>query len=152
MHPGHRDDPITRRLVFLGKQLREWFGDMLEAHDCTIPTWAVLRSAHLNPGLSQVQLATHIGIEGPTLTRQLDRLCDMGLVERKRDPLDRRVVRVFLTSTGEARWSELAGVAGAMEARLTRNLTKAQLTALDKAITSIHEALEDTHAPLNARR
>src|SRR5260370_7544362 len=107
LDPGTRDDPLTRRLVFLGKQLREWFGDMLEAHDCTIPTWAVLRNAHLNPGLSQVQLAAHIGIEGPTLTRQLDRLCEAGLVERHRDALDRPAAPIFLTKPAPPLWTDL---------------------------------------------
>ena len=39
-----------------------------------MPTWAVLSEAHHTPGLSQVQLAAQIGIEGPTLARHLDRL------------------------------------------------------------------------------
>src|SRR5258708_27740848 len=98
MDPGDDRDPLGRRLVFLGKQLKASFEAMLAEHDCTIPTWAVLRYLARNPGLSQVQLAGRIGIEGPTLTRHLDRLCAEGLVARQRHEVDPPLARVHLTA------------------------------------------------------
>jgi MarR family transcriptional regulator for hemolysin len=145
-------EPLTRRLALVGKELRESFHSMLAERGCTIPTWAVLRCAHLSPGLSQVQLAGLIGIEGPTLARHLDRLCAEGLVERRRDNQDRRVVRVQLTEAGERRWDELVHDVDAFEQRLTRRLTEEQCVALDAALMQIHEALEDSDAAAHADR
>jgi len=145
-------DPLTRRIAFLGKELRESFQQMLADHRCTLPTWAVLSHAHDSPGLSQVALAGRIGIEGPTLVRHLDKLCAEGLVQRRRDERDRRVVRIDLTATGDHRWAELKDVASAMEARLTRQLTDEQLASLDKALDLIHDALEDANAPAHLDR
>jgi MarR family transcriptional regulator, transcriptional regulator for hemolysin len=141
------DDPLSRRLALVGKELRESFQAMLVEHGCTIPTWAVLNYAHRMPGLSQVQLARQIGIEGPTLVRTLDRLCAEGLVERRRDEHDRRVLRVALTPAGDERWAELRHLADAMDRRLTRHLTPVQIAALNATLDSIHRALEDVHAP-----
>jgi MarR family transcriptional regulator, transcriptional regulator for hemolysin len=140
------DEPLTKRLSFLGKELRESFQALLAEHGCTLPTWAVLTHAQATPGLSQIQLAARIGIEGPTLARHLDRLCTEGLVERRRDELDRRIVRIELTDVGAKRWAELKDVATTMEARLTRCMSDDQRSALSAAIDSIHRALEDPHA------
>ena len=145
MHRVGPDDPLTKRLAFLGKAIREAFSALLAEHGCTIPTWAVLCEAHNAPGLSQVQLAAQIGIEGPTLTRHLDKLSHEGLVERRRDASDRRIVRVALTSTGEQRWEELKDVRTHFDQRLTAGLDHEHTAVLDTAIERIHRALEDAH-------
>jgi MarR family transcriptional regulator for hemolysin len=152
MYRAMRDDPLTKRLAFLGKEIREAFAARLAAHGCTMPTWSVLAQAHRTPGLSQVQLAALIGIEGPTLARHLDKLSADGLVERRRDPLDRRIVRVALTPRGEQRWEELKDVRATFDERLTRELTDADKVTLDLAIERIHRALEDAHDPIHAGR
>ena len=148
--PNHADDPLTRRIVFLGKGLREHFQTVLGDHGASIPTWAVLNRAHHNPGLSQVQLASQIGIEGPTLARHLDRLCAEGLVERRRDAQDRRVVRIWLTDLGARRWADLKGVAERMEHQLTRYLDLESAAALAAGLEAIHRALEDAHVPADS--
>jgi len=145
MHRAGRDDPLTKRLAFLGKAIREAFSDLLAAHGCTMPTWTVLSEAHHTPGLSQVQLAAQIGIEGPTLARHLDKLSHEGLVERRRDPADRRIVRVALTPKGEQRWEELKHVRTDFDQRLTAGLDAEQTASLGIAIDRIHRALEDAH-------
>ncbi|HEY2430838.1 MAG TPA: MarR family transcriptional regulator [Acidimicrobiales bacterium] len=152
MFPSVPDDRLTRRIVFLGKELREYFQAALVDHGATIPTWAVLSHAHHAPGLSQVQLAGRIGIEGPTLARHLDRLCAEGLVERRRDTQDRRVVRIELTEEGERRWAELKDVADRMEQHLTRYLDDDQATALAATLDAVHRALEDANVPALANR
>jgi len=139
------DQPLTKRLSFLGKYLRESFQALLAKHGCTLPTWAVLNTAEATPGLPQVQLAERIGIEGPTLVRHLDRLCAEGLVERRRDELDRRIVRIELTDVGQKGWAELKDVTTSMESRLTRYLSEDERLALSAAIDSIYRALEEAH-------
>jgi len=58
-------------------------------------------------GLRQNALADHLGVEGPSLVRLLDRLVEAGLVERREDPADRRAKIVKLTDEGR-RHSERA--------------------------------------------
>lgn len=53
-------------------------------------------------GQPQAQLAARAGIEPPTMTRMVDRVARAGLVERRRDPADARVSRVYLTARGQA--------------------------------------------------
>ncbi len=59
--------------------------------------WAVLARVENAEGLKQCELADTLDLQPITLTRLIDRLCDSGLIERRSDPDDRRVKRLYLT-------------------------------------------------------
>jgi DNA-binding MarR family transcriptional regulator len=63
--------------------------------------WRVLAWLAREPGLRQVALADKLDIEAITLCRIIDRLEEAGLVERQRDPEDRRAWRLYLTAKAE---------------------------------------------------
>jgi MarR family transcriptional regulator for hemolysin len=63
--------------------------------------WAVLVRLDRTQGLKQCELAAILDVQPITLTRQLDRLCDNGLIERRPDPTDRRVKRLYLTPAAQ---------------------------------------------------
>lgn len=76
-------------------------------------------------GQRQVDLATRLGVSGPTINKTVVGLIDSGLVKRARLEDDARSVRVFLTKAGSdiqdavvAQWHELeeSTVAGLTEA------------------------------------
>ena len=54
------------------------------------------------PGLDQTRLAEELGIDRTNTGQVLDRLEAKGLVERRSDPADRRIRRLFLTARGVA--------------------------------------------------
>jgi len=62
----------------------------------------VIFISRLGDGVRQGVLAEQLGIEGPSLVRQLDQLQDAGLVERRDDPNDRRAKGLYLTEAGRA--------------------------------------------------
>lgn len=68
--------------------------------------------------LSQRELAEHMGIEGPTMVRHLDRLEGEGLIERRRDPRDRRVTRITVTQAGARVLADLEAVTTAMDTEI----------------------------------
>jgi len=61
--------------------------------------WAVLANLERTEGTSQAALADVLDIEPITLVRLIDRLESAGWVERRPDPDDRRVRRLYLTAT-----------------------------------------------------
>jgi len=63
--------------------------------------WAVLVRLERAEGLKQAELADMLDLQPITLTRLVDRLCDSGLIERRSDPKDRRVKRLFLTPAAQ---------------------------------------------------
>ena len=57
----------------------------------TMPQLTLLDQIAASPGCGIQEIATHLGVTAPT-----------GLVDRQRDPADRRAVRLFLTAQGQA--------------------------------------------------
>ncbi len=74
-------------------------------------------------GSSISEIAGHLEIREPTVTATVDRAAKDGLVERRKDPVDRRITRVGLTPAGHetidrlfpqvlGRWLTLSQAAG----------------------------------------
>jgi DNA-binding MarR family transcriptional regulator len=59
-----------------------------------------LMSLWREDGLKMIDLGRRAGLEPSTMTGLLDRMERDGLVERRSDPADRRVLKIFLTGTG----------------------------------------------------
>lgn len=69
---------------------------------------AIILAISLDSGMHTVRgLASQLNISKPAISRSLDRLYDLGLVEREPDPRDGRSVLVVPTASGLAHVSEL---------------------------------------------
>jgi DNA-binding MarR family transcriptional regulator len=60
----------------------------------------VLCRLFVRDGLTQSEIAEQLGVQGATMTTMLQRMEEAGLVARRRDPDDNRLVRVYLTDAG----------------------------------------------------
>jgi DNA-binding MarR family transcriptional regulator len=67
----------------------------------------VLFELSRNDGLRQSELAERMRVKPATLTVMLNRMVKNGHVERRPDPFDQRVSRVFLTDKGRAAVDEV---------------------------------------------
>lgn len=83
----------------------------LLAHARRHPTWKrltyqqynVLRIIHTEGPMPQAEIARRLLVSAPVITRVASGLVDAGLLERGRDPADRRSVRLTLTASGRRR-------------------------------------------------
>src|SRR6478672_12278832 len=81
--------------------LRKAFDRLAVGLGVTRAQWKVLFKLTRSPGLRQVELADILDLEPITLCRIVDRLEDSGLVERSRDPEDRRAWRLHVTERAQ---------------------------------------------------
>lgn len=81
-----------------GHVLRKAFDRLAVGLGVTRAQWKVLFRLTRTPGLRQVELAEMLELEPITLCRIVDRLEEAGLVERARDPDDRRAWRLHVTA------------------------------------------------------
>src|SRR5690349_3740419 len=81
--------------------LRKAFDRRATGLGVTRAQWKVLFKLNRAPGLRQVALADMLEVEPITLSRIVDRLEENGLVERVRDPADRRAWRLQLTEAAQ---------------------------------------------------
>ncbi len=90
--------------------LRKAFDRLAVGLGVTRAQWKVLFRLTRNPGLRQVELADMLDLEPITLCRIVDRLEEAGLVERTRDPEDRRAWRLHITARAQPLVEKLKAV------------------------------------------
>jgi DNA-binding MarR family transcriptional regulator len=90
--------------------LRKAFDRLAVGLGVTRAQWKVLFKLTRKPGLRQVELADLLDLEPITLCRIVDRLEEAGLVERSRDPDDRRAWRLHVTAKAQPLVDKLQAV------------------------------------------
>ena len=90
--------------------LRKAFDRLAVGLGVTRAQWKVLFKLTRKPGLRQVELADMLELEPITLCRIVDRLEEAGLVERVRDPADRRAWRLHVTAKAQPLIDKLQAV------------------------------------------
>ena len=90
--------------------LRKAFDRLAVGLGVTRAQWKVLFRLTRTPGLRQVELADMLDLEPITLCRIVDRLEEAKLVERVRDPEDRRAWRLHVTAEAQPLVEKLQGV------------------------------------------
>jgi DNA-binding MarR family transcriptional regulator len=132
------EQTIGRMLYLAHRAVHDELDRRLHEHGASLWNWLLLDKAANADDASQRELAELMRIEPPTLVRHLDKLAEEGLVERRPDPADRRVLRVVVTDAGHARLSELRKVVHAVDDELRGILTKRDAEVLGRALPRIH--------------
>ena len=134
-------DPLPFEIAETAHAIRRAF-DRRAAHlGVTRAQWRVLAWLAREPGLRQVELADHLDVEPITLCRIIDRLQDGGLVERRRDPEDRRAWRLHLTETAMPLVEQLRGLAATMSAEAFDGLSPETIDTVRAALARVRDNL-----------
>jgi DNA-binding MarR family transcriptional regulator len=80
-----------------------------------------------NPGIAQIDLGTHLGIDKASVVALLDRLERAGLLERCRSARDRRRQGIFLTAKGASELDTLVMQVRHLEKQMASRFTRAEL-------------------------
>lgn len=89
--------------------------------------------------MKQVELAERMDVEPITACRIVDRLEEAGLVERQRDPEDRRAWRLVLTEKSQPIFERLGALADEMAADAFRGLGDAEVDLMRAKLALIRE-------------
>jgi DNA-binding MarR family transcriptional regulator len=120
-------------LVQLGFHVAGLFGERLKPLGLEQRQAGMLVRLAENNGRSQQAIAELMGVNPTRMVFLTDELEKLGLVERRRNPADRRSHALYLTEAGTAMLARVREVTRAHEAAITVGLTGAerdQLTAL----------------------
>lgn len=139
---------MTDNLGFLisdvSRLMRKRFDERARQVGATRAQWKALVTLSRNEGLNQGALAERLEVEPITLCRMIDRLEESGMVERRRDPADRRAWRLFLTDAAQPVLEQLRGFADTLFAEAVEGLSDAEQAALADYLTRIRGNLSNT--------
>ena len=135
--PAH--SPLGLHLTRISRTVSRAFDDTLAEAGGSLPVWLVLISLKSRPLASQRELAEAVGIQGATLTHHLDAMESAGLVTRRRDPANRRLHLVELTSVGDALFLRLRDAATAFDRRLRAGLSEGDVGQIEGLLTRLRD-------------
>jgi len=113
-------------LVDVARLLRRNFNRRAQALGLTQPQWQALARLSQNQGMNQACLADLLEVQPITLTRLIDRLEAAGWVERRPDPADRRVQRLYLTPKAEPLLDDIRAIAAETREEALHGLSEAE--------------------------
>lgn len=113
----------------------------LQTHQITPGQWYFLRALWDEEGLSQRELSRRVGTTEPTTVSALRLLARNGMIERVRNPKDRRTINIFLTDRARAMKAELMPVAIEVNDVATAGLSDEEFTQLRALLQKVRENL-----------
>jgi len=135
-------------LTQLGSHAASRFAERISELDLTPPQTGLLRAVAVAPGQSQQSLARHLGTPPSRLVALVDGLDERGLLERRRNPDDRRLHALHLTDAGRDVLRRIAEVSHAHNDEMCAALTdeeRTTLTALLARIAADHGLTPGVH-------
>jgi DNA-binding MarR family transcriptional regulator len=92
-------------------------------------------------GCAQSELGDALCVQPATVTKSLDRLEAAGLVQRRADPDDGRISRVYITSAGRALQKKVEGLWQELETTSLGALTREEQETLRRLLATVLERL-----------
>ena len=118
--------------------------------DVTMAQAKVLYVLAAAEALRMSELATRLGVSMSTASGAVDRLVDLGLIERRADPSDRRQVFVAVTAAGSDVLERMRELNTRQMRELLNRLRRDDLAAVERAIEVLSQAA-GLHAPPTGR-
>jgi len=146
------DQQLCFALYAASRSMTQAYQPLLEPLGVTYPQYLVLLVAWEEDGASVKRLGERLQLDSGTLTPLLKRMAAQGLVERRRDPADERVVRIHLTAAGRALERRARGVPKQLMCKA--GLSVPEILELRETLTRVTRKLrsERTHPSKDAPR
>ena len=119
--------------------LRKAFDRRATGLGVTRAQWKVLFKLTRAPGLRQVALADMLEVEPITLSRIVDRLEENGLVERVRDPADRRAWRLQLTEAAQPLIAKLTTVGAGLVGEAFAGVSEQDIQTVRRVLQHVRD-------------
>jgi MarR family transcriptional regulator, organic hydroperoxide resistance regulator len=129
-------------LVQLCRAHRNLVAGALEGLHVHVGQEHVVYRLAIEQGITQAQLAEALCVDASTVTKMLQRLERDGVVERRADPEDARVQRVYLTPNGTRLVQPVVDIWRGAEARLMAGMTEAEWVLARRLLLQMLSNLE----------
>ncbi len=129
---AHREGELVERIINFQSKIQRRVGAALSAHGIGLSEYLVLNQLHLAPNqmLRRTDLAERVGMTPSGITRLLNPMEKIGLIEKEQNPRDARVSLVSLTEPGQRIFEESRTSFEFASAALVEGLDRKQLGTL----------------------
>lgn len=136
-NPSPRPGGVAFLLAQIGFHATSRFAERVGQLGVTPPDIGLLRMIATRPGRSQQSLAADLGVVPSRVVTLVDKIEEKGLVERRRNPADRRNYALYLSEAGQAVMDRMREVGSAHEEEICAALDREQREQLTALLTLI---------------
>jgi len=136
-----RQDSLGFMLADVARLMRRDFKLRLQDSCLTHAQARVLVHTSRNEGIRQIELAEMLEVQPITLARLLDQLAEVGLIERRPDPRDRRAYHIYLTEAAAPHLASIERVARTIYKSAMRDLSEKQAASVLAALRRMRDNL-----------
>ncbi|WP_369141933.1 MarR family winged helix-turn-helix transcriptional regulator [Streptomyces sp. R44] len=125
------------------KALRALAEGAMRRHGLHLGQNLLLAELWKQDGRTPGEVAAALNVTTPTVVKMSTRMTTAGLITRRRDDRDNRLVRLWLTDEGRALQEPIEAERRSMEEKVTANLTENERRHLLSALAKIHRSASD---------
>ncbi|MFR1707706.1 MAG: MarR family winged helix-turn-helix transcriptional regulator [Clostridium sp.] len=118
------DDCIAFITNKSAKRLADEFNRRLQEHGSTRVQWIALFYIGKALEISQKELSDYMDVKESSMVRLIDRMEKEELVERRKDPEDRRITKIILTDKGKFLREELMPIGEEFQDDVLKGISK----------------------------
>jgi MarR family transcriptional regulator, organic hydroperoxide resistance regulator len=135
------------------KSFRAVLAVILRRHGLHLGQNLVLDALHERDGQTPGEMATSLAVTTPTIVKMATRMASAGLLVRRRDETDNRLVRLYLTDSGRALLGPMQADLAEIEDRLTAGLSAKEhatlLALMERVTTNARGLLAEWNEPFH---
>lgn len=140
---GKDDNSLGALLHDVAHLLRTVIDRKVAPYNLTRAKWLALGILDRKEGLTQTELAEELELGNATVGRLVDRLEERGFVERRPDPVDRRIKRIYISRSARPKLDKLEDIAADVRKRALNDLSRADQRRLLGYLQTIKKNLDD---------
>ena len=136
------EDHIGRKIVLTSRTIQHAFDfELRDKVGITMAQWRVINTLTSQNGTTQREIADKLGLDTSSLIPLIDRLEAKELVQRKPDPSDRRINRLYLTTRAEVLLNAMHSCILSIRKILTKGIREDQIEVTQQVLERIGENL-----------
>lgn len=121
----------------VNRRLEQTLEAQLKPRGMSPHQYRVLEALTERNGLPMGELAIRLFVDGPTLTKIIDRMVESAEVYRGPDPNDRRRVLIFVSRRGAAHFDDIAPLISSIERDILDRLGASDAAALTSLLSEL---------------
>jgi DNA-binding MarR family transcriptional regulator len=139
---SNEEPGVGRLIARIHRGIYNFVGSRLKNCDLDVGQFFFLRYILLHEGITQDQIARGILLDKATVSKGLKRLSDLGYVEKKTNPDDKREYRIFATDKAKAFLPEIESIYKEVHNKLYRRFNEQQVQQLQSLLETVYENFE----------
>jgi len=140
-HDGVREERFAHLVKLAARGLARALQMRLTEHAVSYGHWTFLRILWEAEGITQRELSLRAGVMEPTTFSALKAMAQRGYITRRRNPLSRKEMQVFLTPQGRALQAKLVPLAQEVNDVALRGVRATDIAATRRTLLALIENL-----------